>query len=65
MLCILPHSPAPVVTKQTAAGLMTQTNRGSDPNKIIWTQSSGGQGEGGEQTNSGSDQASEPSVKAP
>ncbi len=43
---------------------MTQTNHGSDPNKIIWTQSSRGRGRG-EQTNSGSDQASEPSVKAP
>ncbi len=55
-----------VVTKQQGKQLrepMTQTNHGSDPNKIIWTQSSGA-GEGGEQTNSGSVQASEPSVKA-
>ncbi len=41
-----------------------QTNRSSDPNKIIWTQSSDGRGRGG-QSNTGSDQASEPSVKAP
>ncbi len=42
---------------------MMQIDQGSDLNKIIWTQSSGGKGGGGE-SNSGSDQASEPSVKA-
>ncbi len=53
------------VTKQRGKQLLAWWHKqtGSDPNEIIWTQSSGGRGRG-EQTNSGSDQAIEPSVKA-